>query len=74
MTTNAERAASGLRGDAHRHKSAERRQQALTLFESGLSYRKVGLEMGLCKSRAGQLICHGRKERAYLRITTPLGL
>ncbi len=66
--TNAEIAAKNLRGDAHRQRSAERRQQALALHESGLSYRKVGLEMGLCKDRAGHLIRRGRKEREYERI------
>ncbi len=58
------------RGEQHRARSAERRQQALSLFEGTphYSYREVGKVLGVCTDRAGQLIRRARKERDYGRI------
>ena len=50
-------------GEAHRRHSAERRQQALKLKESGLSYREVGLKLGVRKARARQLVARERKRQ-----------
>ena len=56
------------RGEAYRRVGAERRALALSLADKGHSYREVGLKLGVCKERAGQLIRRGRKERDYARI------
>ena len=52
--------------EAHRCRSAKRRQEALALKESGLSYRKVGLRMGIRKGRARQLVALERDRQRRL--------
>ena len=52
-----------LRGEAHRRESLRRRQQALVLHDSGMSYRRVGLCLNIRKRRAGQLIRRALSER-----------
>ena len=64
-TFNLERVA---RGEALRRAGTERRALALSLADRGFSYRQVGLKLGVCKDRAGQLIRRGRRERDYARI------
>jgi len=49
--------------EEHRRRSTKRRQQAFTLKNSGLSYRKVGLVMGIRKGRARQLVARERDDR-----------
>ncbi len=55
-------------GEAHRRKSAERRQQAVDLKDSGLSNREVGLKLGVRREWARNLVRRGRLEREYQRI------
>ncbi len=48
----------------HRLREASaRRKKALALHEQGLSYRMVGLRLGVCRNRAGHLIRRARAER-----------
>jgi hypothetical protein len=42
--------------EEHRRHSAARRQEALQLKNRGLSYRQVGLRLGVRKARARQLV------------------
>jgi DNA-directed RNA polymerase specialized sigma24 family protein len=57
--------ATNKRGQAIREASRERRQEALRLSNSGLSYREVGLIIGAQKSHAWQLVRRARLERLY---------
>jgi transposase len=52
-------------GIAYRKKSAERRQRAVDLKNSGLSNREVGLKLGVSAEWAKSLIKRGRREREY---------